>query len=85
MTDGVTEAQYYRALDACVAQYQKDNRVCIILLSSMDNDLMVEYQQYKTAKEVWDQLIFTFGGTSTTRLRSWVLSLRPIGKTQSTR
>ena len=39
----------------------------------MDDGLTVEYQQYQTAKEVWDQLIFAFGGTSTTRLRSLVL------------
>ena len=52
MTEGVTEAQYCRAVDAYTAWHKKDSRARIILLSSMDDDLMVEYQQYHTAKEV---------------------------------
>ena len=63
----------FRSLDTYAAWHKKDSRARIILLSSMDDDLIVEYQQYQTAKEVWDQLIFAFGGTSTTRLRNLVL------------
>ena len=44
MAEGVTEAQHRRALDAYAVWHKKDNRACIILLSSMDDDLMVEYQ-----------------------------------------
>ena len=73
LAEGVTEAQHRRALNAYRAWHKKDSRAHIILLSSMDDDLMVEYQQYQTAKEVWDQLVFAFGGTSTTKLRSLVL------------
>ena len=73
MTEGVAEAQHHGALDGYASWHKKDSRARIILLSSMNDDLMVEYQQYQIAKEVWDQLIFAFGGTSTTRLRSLVL------------
>ena len=39
-----TEAQHRRALDAYAAWHKKDSHVCILLLSSMDDDLMVKYQ-----------------------------------------
>ena len=46
MAEGVIEAQHCRALDAYTAWYKRDSHALVILLSSMDNDLMVEYQQY---------------------------------------
>ncbi|KAM2005006.1 hypothetical protein ACFX15_000241 [Malus domestica] len=39
----------------------------------MHDDLIGEYEGYLIAKKMWDQLKFTFGGTSTTKLRSLVL------------
>ena len=73
MTEDVTEAQHHGALDIYATGHKKDNCACIILLSSMDDDLMVEDKQYQTANKVWDQLIFAFGGISKTILRSLVL------------
>ncbi|KAM0988867.1 hypothetical protein ACFX2A_012976 [Malus domestica] len=39
----------------------------------MHDDLIDGYEWYSIAKEMWDQLKFSYGGTSTTRLRSLVL------------
>ncbi len=39
----------------------------------MHDDLIGEYEVFQNAKDMWDQLKFDFGGTSTTRLRSLVL------------
>ncbi|GAV60285.1 UBN2_2 domain-containing protein [Cephalotus follicularis] len=39
----------------------------------MHDDLIGTYEHCPTAKEMWDQLRFDFGGTSVTRLRSLVL------------
>ena len=43
------------------------------MLSSMHDDLIGEYEAFQNVKDMWDQLKFDFGGTSTTRLRSLVL------------
>ncbi len=39
----------------------------------MHDDLIEEYEVFQNAKDMWDQLKFNFGNTSTTRLRSLVL------------
>ena len=39
----------------------------------MHNDLIREYEAFQNAKDMWDQLKFDFGGTSTIRRRSLVL------------
>jgi hypothetical protein len=39
----------------------------------MHDDLIGEYEAFQNTKDMWDQLKFDFGGTSTTRLRSLVL------------
>ena len=46
MAEGVIEAQHRRALDAYKAWHKKNYRARIILLTNMDDNLMVEYQQY---------------------------------------
>ena len=43
------------------------------MLSTIYNDLIGEYEAFQTAKDMWNQLKFDFGGTSTARLRSLVL------------
>ncbi len=43
------------------------------MLSNMHDDLIGKYETFKNAKNMWDQLKFDFGSTSTTRLRSLVL------------
>ena len=73
-------AQYRRDLEAYNEWHKKDSRTRIILLSSMNDDIMVEFQHYQTAKKMWEQLKFAFGGTSTTRLRSLVLKFEVYRK-----
>jgi transposase InsO family protein len=50
------------------------------MLSSMHDDLIGEYEIFQNAKDMWDQLKFDFGGTSTTRLRSLVLKFEVYRK-----
>jgi hypothetical protein len=46
----------------------------------MHDDLIGEYEIFQNAKDMWDQLKFDFGGTSTTRLRSLVLKFEVYRK-----
>ena len=46
----------------------------------MHNELIGEYEAFQNAKDMWDQLKFDFGGTSTTRLRSLVLKFEVYHK-----
>uniref|UniRef100_A0A2N9GLJ0 Integrase catalytic domain-containing protein n=1 Tax=Fagus sylvatica TaxID=28930 RepID=A0A2N9GLJ0_FAGSY len=46
----------------------------------MHDDLIGEYETFQNAKDMWDQLKFDFGGTSTTRLRSLVLKFEVYRK-----
>jgi sarcosine oxidase delta subunit len=48
--------------------------------SSMHDDLIGKYETFQNAKDIWDQLKFDFGGTSTTRLRSLVLKFEMYRK-----
>jgi hypothetical protein len=50
------------------------------MLSSMHDDLIGEYETFQNAFDMWDQLKFDFGGTSTTRLRSLVLKFKVYHK-----
>ena len=50
------------------------------MLSSMHDDLIGKYETFQNAKNMWDQLKFDFGGTSTTRLRSLVLKFKVYRK-----
>ena len=43
------------------------------MLNSMHDDLIREFENFPTAMAMWEQLKFTFGSTSITRLRSLVL------------
>ncbi|GAV61396.1 UBN2_2 domain-containing protein [Cephalotus follicularis] len=61
--------------------WSKKNRcACFTLLSCMHDDLIGSYEHCATAKEMWDQLMFDFGGTSVTRLRSLVLKFEMYKK-----
>uniref|UniRef100_A0A2N9FM86 Integrase catalytic domain-containing protein n=1 Tax=Fagus sylvatica TaxID=28930 RepID=A0A2N9FM86_FAGSY len=46
----------------------------------MHDDLIGEYETFQNAKDMWDQVKFDFGGTSTTRLRSLVLKFEEYRK-----
>ncbi|GAV87890.1 UBN2_3 domain-containing protein [Cephalotus follicularis] len=65
--------QHRRDLEVFEAWSKKDRCVRFTLLSCMHDDLIGAYEHCPTAKKMWDQLRFDFGGTSVTRLRSLVL------------
>jgi uncharacterized protein VirK/YbjX len=67
-------AQKKRDLEAYQSWFKKVLSMRFTMLSSMNDDLIGEYEAFQNAKDMWDQLKFDFDGTSTTRLRSLVLS-----------
>uniref|UniRef100_A0A2N9FZX9 Integrase catalytic domain-containing protein n=1 Tax=Fagus sylvatica TaxID=28930 RepID=A0A2N9FZX9_FAGSY len=77
--DGNT-AQHRRDLEAYQSWFKKDRSTRFTMLSSMHDDLIGEYEIFQNAKDMWDQLKFDFGGTSTTRLRSLVLKFEVYRK-----
>ena len=48
----------------------KNFTACIMLLSSMDDDIIREFKKYKITKDMWSALSERFGGMSITKLRS---------------
>ena len=68
-----TQAQYHRDLEIFEAWTKKDHHTHYITLNSMHDDLIGEFENFPTAMAMWEQLKFTFGGTSITRLKSLVL------------
>ena len=58
-----------RDLEAYNAWKKKNSLARITLLSSMENDVMREYQKYNVAVELWAGLKERFGGTSLAKLR----------------
>ena len=66
-----TQAQYRR--ETFEAWTKKDCRTHYIMLNSMHNDLIGEFENFPIAMAMWEQLKFTFGDTSITRLRSLVM------------
>lgn len=66
--DGPNE-QYNKDFEAYLSWKRKNNNTRITLLSCMQDDLMCELEEYRTAHEMWIALKEKFGGTSTTKLR----------------
>ncbi|KAK2993745.1 hypothetical protein RJ640_018366 [Escallonia rubra] len=75
-----TEVQPLRDHTAYQKWNQKDRSARYTLLSSLQNDLIGQYDELPTCKALWDQLKFSFGGTSTTRLRSLVIKFEEYTK-----
>ncbi|KAK2976206.1 hypothetical protein RJ640_023413 [Escallonia rubra] len=75
-----TEGQPLRDHTAYQKWNQKDRSARYTLLSSLQNDLIGQYDELPTCKALWDQLKFSFGGTSTTRLRSLVIKFEEYTK-----
>ncbi|KAK2984187.1 hypothetical protein RJ640_017300 [Escallonia rubra] len=75
-----TEAQRLRDHTAYQKWNQKDRSARYTLLSSLQNDLIGHYDELPTCKALWEQLKFSFGGTSTTRLRSLVIKFEEYTK-----
>ena len=67
-----TQAQYRHDLETFEALTKKERRTRYIMLNSMHDDLIGEFENFPTAMAMWEQLKFTFGDTSITRLRSLV-------------
>ena len=65
-------SQHKCDLEAYQSWFKKDRSTHFIMLRSMHNDLIGKYEAFQNAKDMWDQLKFDFGCTSTTRLRSLV-------------
>ncbi|KAK2985270.1 hypothetical protein RJ640_021169 [Escallonia rubra] len=75
-----TEAQPLRDHTAYQKWNQKDRSARYTLLSRLQNDLIGQYDELPTCKALWEQLKYSFGGTSTTRLRSLVITFEETTK-----
>ncbi|KAK2974448.1 hypothetical protein RJ640_002855 [Escallonia rubra] len=75
-----TEAQPLRDHTAYQKWNKKDRSARYTLLSSLQNDLIGQYDELPICKSLWDQLKFSFGGTSSTRLRNLVIKFEEYTK-----
>lgn len=66
--------QHKRDREAYQTWKKKNNSARIGLLSSMQDDLMCEFEVYETSQEMWLILKQKFGGTLTTKL--WKLKIK---------
>ncbi|ESQ50917.1 hypothetical protein EUTSA_v10023107mg, partial [Eutrema salsugineum] len=64
-----TTAQHEKDQQACVVWKRKNSIARITLLSCMQDVLMCEFEEYETAKGMWEALKDKFGATSATKLR----------------
>ncbi|XP_070020914.1 uncharacterized protein [Nicotiana sylvestris] len=62
--------QHDRDLEAYQAWKKKNSLARIMLLSSMDDDIMREFRQYDNVKDMWSALKEKFGHTSVAKLRA---------------
>ncbi|KAK2965811.1 hypothetical protein RJ640_025320 [Escallonia rubra] len=75
-----TEGQPLRDHTAYQKWNQKDRSARYTLLSSLQNDLIGQYDELPTCKALWEQLKFSFSRTSTTRLCSLVIKFEEYTK-----
>ncbi|CAA7058388.1 unnamed protein product [Microthlaspi erraticum] len=66
--DGDNYDIWYRKVQY-VLEEQENSIARITLLSCMQDDLMCEFEEYETAKGMWEALKEKFGATSATKLR----------------
>ena len=59
-----------------MAQKKKSSLTRITLLSYMQDDLLIEYEVYQTAHEMWKDLKEKYGGLLATKLRELVLKFK---------
>ncbi|ESQ38716.1 hypothetical protein EUTSA_v10029402mg, partial [Eutrema salsugineum] len=64
-----TTTQHEKDQQTYVVWKRKNSIARITLLSCMQDDLMCEFEEYETAKGVWEALKDKFGATSATKLR----------------
>ena len=61
--------QHMRDLEAYTAWKSKNSTPRITLLSTMQNDLLCEFEEFETAYSLWIALKDKFGSSSATKLR----------------
>jgi len=67
----ITSTEEYKAsLAVYQAWCKKDRKACYTMLYCMHDDLIGEFENYPTAKEMWDNIHSRYGQTSETRLRA---------------
>uniref|UniRef100_A0A0D3D3E6 DUF4219 domain-containing protein n=1 Tax=Brassica oleracea var. oleracea TaxID=109376 RepID=A0A0D3D3E6_BRAOL len=64
-----TTSQHERVKEAYTAWKTKNNIARITMISFMNDDLMCEFEEYNTAKGVWEALKEKFCATAATKLR----------------
>ena len=64
-----TNAQHMQDMEVYQAYKHKDRVARISMLSNMRNDMMLHFENNRSAMVVWDAVKIQFGGTSTSRLR----------------
>ena len=68
-----TTVQHRRDIEVYQAYKRKDRVACILMLGNMRNDMMLCFENNRSAMAVWDVVKIQFGGTSTTRLHHLTL------------
>ena len=76
-------AQHRRDMEACQAYKRKDHVACILLLSSMRNDIMLCFEWHRSTQAVWNAVKVQYEKTSTTRLRQLTLKFDGYMKRQN--
>ena len=61
--------QHKKDLEACRAWKINNRSARILLLSTMEDDFVCEYEKYQMAHQVWNALKDKYGGNSATKLR----------------
>ena len=80
MSDNDSVDQHRQNLEAYNRWVKKDRLARIMVLSSMNDNLLSKYHKYSVTKELWGQLKFSLSGTSTIRLRSLLLKFEVYRK-----
>jgi len=65
-----SSSQHRRDVEVYAKWAKKDHCACFVMLSSVHNDLISAFEDYKTAHEMWNALKLKYGETSATRLRA---------------
>jgi len=68
--DITSTEEYQASLVAYQAWCKKDHKVRYTMLYCMHDNLIGEFENYPTAKEIWDNIHFKYGQTLETRLRA---------------
>jgi hypothetical protein len=76
-------AQHRLDMEAYQTYKRKDSVACILMLSSMRNDIMLRFERHRSTQSVWNTVKIQYGGTFTTRLRQLTLKFDSYKKHQN--